>query len=80
MTANERKFKEVESFFYTTNTPHEWSSGARLHYRNKENQLIASLEEAKELALSEQVGVYGLAGHVQVSWGVEVKLIPDVSA
>ena len=44
-------------FFYTTNTPHQWSSGPVIHYWNG-NREIESLEEAKALAEQHQVVSY----------------------
>lgn len=39
-------------YFYTTNHPHQWSSGPTMSTRNPDNGYahIQSLEEAKELA------------------------------
>lgn len=64
MESNENK-KEVtetpkEEFFYTTEYPHEWSSGPRVSTLNPNTLApIASLEEAKELAEKFAVGGYG---------------------
>ena len=41
----------TKKFFYTTDTPYQWSSGPTLHFYNDEYKPIASIEEAEELAL-----------------------------
>lgn len=65
---------EEEKFFFSTRTPHQWSSGPSVHYFNKNMEPLRSLEEAKELALEHQQGAPGLESYVQVSWGVEIAL------
>jgi hypothetical protein len=52
----------VEEFFYTTDYPHQWSSGPQIHTLNPDTNFmtrIASLEEAKALAEKNAVGGYG---------------------
>lgn len=65
---------EEEKFFYSTNTPHQWSSGPTVHYFNDRHEKITSLEEAKSLALAAQEGQPGMESYVAVSWGTEIAL------
>lgn len=66
-------------FFYTTDTPHEWSSGPTVHTLNADRgfKRIESLEEAEELARKAQKGEPGYSGHVRVAWGVKFEEVPD---
>lgn len=52
--------KPKETYFYTTNHPHQWSSGPTMCPLNPDNgyQRIESLEEAKGLAEKFAVGGY----------------------
>lgn len=65
--------KAQEVFFYTTDTPHQWSSGKNVHESDVMNGYapIPDLERAKELALSHQVGRAGEKNYVRVTWGVK---------
>lgn len=60
-------------FFYTTDTPHKWSSGANIHKMNKRGEYISSLEEAETLAREAQVGLPGQESYVKVGWGSMVE-------
>ena len=51
--------EDAIEYFYTTDAPHQWTSGVRLSTLNESYQPIASLEEAKELALLHRKGVWG---------------------
>lgn len=65
----------VPSYFYTTDTPHQWSSGARiLWYDPEEGGRIASLERAKELARKYTVGTWGEERFVKTTYGVSYDL------
>lgn len=59
-----------EVFFYTTDTPHQWSSGATIHIFNSDWQPIESLEQAKELAEKNCVGSSGQHGYIKTTYGV----------
>lgn len=59
-----------QRFFYTTDTPHEWSSGKDINYWG-ENGELKSLEEAKTEALKARRGKPGYSGYVSTTWGVE---------
>lgn len=64
MESNERKNKMTETpkeeFFYTTEYPHQWSSGPQVSTLNPDRDFrpIESLEEAKALAEKFKVGGY----------------------
>lgn len=61
----------TEQFFYTTDTPHQWSSGQKvISYNIAEGRMIASLEEARELALAARRGRRGYDDYVRTSYGV----------
>jgi hypothetical protein len=58
-------------YFYTTDTPHQWSSGPRYHEYDPDVQgRIASLERAKELAEKAKVGTWGEERFVKTGYGV----------
>lgn len=58
-------------YFYSTATPHQWSSGATFHQYDPEvGGKIASLERAKELAEKAQVGAWGEERFVKTTYGV----------
>lgn len=65
MESNERNNEMAETpkeeFFYTTDYPHQWTSGADVRTLNPDNgyRPIETLEEAKELAEKYKVGGYG---------------------
>lgn len=65
MESNERNNEMTETpkeeFFYTTDYPHQWSSGPRICTLNPDRGFrpIESLEEAKELAEKFKVGGWG---------------------
>lgn len=61
-------------FFYTTETPHRWSSGPSMHRMNNDGKYISSLEEAEALAREEQSGLPGQENYVKVSWGTTTEL------
>jgi len=59
------------SYFYSTSTPHQWSSGPRFHqYDPEAGGKIASLERAKELAEKARVGTWGEERLVRTTYGV----------
>lgn len=65
MESNEKKSNVTETpkeeFFYTTEYPHQWSSGPQVFTLNPNKAgypPIESLEEAKELAEKFKVGGY----------------------
>ncbi len=66
--------EKVTRYFYSTDTPYRWSSGARIHRMNKTGEYIASLEEAEQLALAAQEGFPGQENYVAVTWGSMVEL------
>lgn len=65
---------EQEKFFYTTNTPYQWSSGPVIVYSDDKGKAIVSLEQAKVLALQHHSGVPGTKDYVAVSWGTVTEL------
>lgn len=70
----EDKEREPE-FYYTTHTPHQWSTGPANHYWVPGfGRKIESLEEAKELAMGAQQGRSGEEGYVETGYGVHYKL------
>lgn len=65
----------TEKFFFTENTPYQWSSGPNLYYFNPETwEEIASLEEAKQLAIANQKGDPGRDDFVRTTYGIEYSL------
>lgn len=64
-------------FFYTTHTPHEWSSGAKMHrYDLEKGGPIASLDRARELALAARRGTPGHSGYVETTYGMACTVSP----
>lgn len=61
------------SYFYTTDTPHEWSSGPSVWTRTPKGELIESLEHARQLALDARKGRSGYSGHVVTTYGVSYR-------
>lgn len=61
-------------FFYTTETPHQWSDGPDMHHMNEDGEYISSLQEAEELARKAQSGIPGQEKYVKVSWGTTTEL------
>lgn len=57
-------------FFYTKNHPHQWNSGPNIIHYNDDGELIASLEEARELAHAYRNKTMQ-DDHVDTSFGVE---------
>lgn len=59
------------NYFYSTDTPHKWSSGASFHdYDPDAGGKITSLARAKELAEKAQVGKWGEERYVKTTYGV----------
>ncbi len=69
--------RKTREFFYTTHTPHVWSSGERVHTLNTSHTPIESLEEAKALALAAQ-NISGDEDCVEVTWGERVIYQQDI--
>lgn len=61
-----------QAFFYTTDTPHEYSYGRQMHFWTPPPEMrpIASLEEASELAAKAARGKPGYKGWVRTGYGV----------
>lgn len=57
-------------YFYTKHYPFQWSSGLSIIHYNDDGELIASLEEAKALALSHRKETIG-EDHVSTTYGIE---------
>jgi len=61
-------------FFYTTDTPHQWSSGPRLNFYDSEKRdFIHDFDRARECALKARAGKVGYESHVVTSFGVLIK-------
>ena len=57
-------------YFYTKHYPFQWSSGPSIIHYNDDGELIASLEEARELAHAYRNKTMQ-DDHVDTSFGVE---------
>lgn len=65
-------------FYYTTEKQHTWSSGPVYHYwRPNTWEPIESLEEARELALSQRAGTPGYEDYVKTSYGVTYRFVEE---
>jgi hypothetical protein len=64
---------EGGSFFYTTDTPHQWSSGASISKINDDFGYITSLAEAKALAEKKVVKSYG-DNRVSTTYGIQFEV------
>lgn len=74
LNVNGYEFEEPkieQEFYYTTDHPHQWSSGPTYHYWNKNGSLISSIEEAKEMAEAAYVGGHG-DNHCSTTYGVKI--------
>ena len=61
----------AERYFYTTDTPHQWSSGPFMAFLKPGTfEEIFSLEEAREIAESLRKGRSGQEDYVRTSYGV----------
>lgn len=65
---------EEAEYYYTTSTPHRWSSGPVFHYWDDRGDKIASMERARELALAAQHGEVGEKDYVEVGYGARYKV------
>ena len=57
-------------FFYTTARTFQWHSGINIIHYNDDGELIASLEEARALALFHRKETIG-EDHVATTYGIE---------
>lgn len=66
-------------YFYTKDSPHEWSSGPQMLYGDPENEYkwIESLDRARELALAARRGKPGYKGYVITTYGASYP-VPDL--
>ena len=61
-------------FFYTTDTPHSWSSGATINTLDQKGQWssIRSFSRARELAEENVRGKFGEENYVTTTYGVRI--------
>lgn len=70
----------AKRYFVTTETPHQWSSGPDLLlYDLVNNEYIASLDRAKEIAMEMRKGRWGEKVYTRTSYG-ELKYTPELDA
>lgn len=66
--------KVTEKFFYTTDTPHQWSSGPSVHTmwfdEDKKMHTLTSIDEAREAARRARKGKWGEEKYVKTTYGV----------
>lgn len=71
------------TFFYTTDRPHQYTTGPTVtdrDYSNGRSEPIPTLERAKELAEEKRSGVPGSESYVQTTYGckMEIKTEPRI--
>lgn len=72
--------QEEARYFYSTHTPHAWSSGPTVHYywdAPDGFREVRSLEEAREAALRARSGVMGSESMVVTEYGVTYRTRHD---
>ncbi len=63
------------SFYYTTSTPHQWSSGpTEYNYDFEARGPIATLERAQELAEGARRGQWGSESFVKTTYGAKIEI------